>query len=186
MLGTRPEAPACLTPGDAETDEQWLQVIPYTVIRCAYDKQQILCYRRSPKCGEDRLAGKYSIGIGGHVDLDAVDLYPVHQMAKIVLDAALREINEEVVTVLRVPRELQFRRILRFNSTPVDRVHLGFVFSIFTHVPAAVTEDPAIGSMFFAPQGDLYNMSRAFNQANGIYGEFEGWSHALLKSFADV
>lgn len=73
-----------------ESDPSWKQVIPYVL--CVRDGR-VLAYRRPRKGpGEARLAGRWSIGVGGHVEQDDAWESP----PETVLRAAWREIEEEL------------------------------------------------------------------------------------------
>ena len=110
----------------AETDESWRQVIPYVLLATNNKEEEIsfFVYQRKGG-GEGRLEGLYSIGIGGHIEeIDGKRGSPVY-------DAALREAKEEV----KVP-EGGFVDIspnplmcILLNDTPVDRVHVGIVYT---------------------------------------------------------
>lgn len=51
--------------GDAETDSQWKQPIPYAVVRRG---EEVFLYKRLRAGGEARLHDQLSIGIGGHMN----------------------------------------------------------------------------------------------------------------------
>src|SRR5262245_62773015 len=72
----------------AERTPAWKQVIPYCVVE---HEGRVLLLRRRAKGGEARLHGKFSIGVGGHVN-------PVDHTEgeAIVTEAARREIAEEI------------------------------------------------------------------------------------------
>ncbi len=107
---------------DAEHDAALKQLIPYFVIT---NGDRIWCYRRGPKPGEKRLADRYSLGVGGHInDRDHngdSGIYP---------RAALRELNEEIV----VPSDARhaITALLNDDSNPVGKVHLGVVHVLIT------------------------------------------------------
>ena len=51
----------------AEEDPQYKQIIPYALFR---HEDKLLRYVRGKKSGEQRLASKSSVGIGGHINQD--------------------------------------------------------------------------------------------------------------------
>ncbi len=107
---------------DAENDPALKQLIPYFVI-CLDDK--VWCYRRGGKPGEKRLADRYSLGVGGHInDRDHDDNGNIYRQA------ALRELNEEIV----VPSDARdtIGALLNDDSNPVGCVHLGVVHVLMT------------------------------------------------------
>ena len=70
------------TPNDdepcAEDDDRFKQIIPYTVV--VNKDGQILAYNRGSKGGEKRLASKWAIGFGGHInDQDATFEGGIHR-----------------------------------------------------------------------------------------------------------
>ena len=130
---------------DCETDFSYLQLLPYAVVM-AHDGR-IVGYNRPTKGGgEVRLAGNFSIGFGGHVELEDVKAcrdYP--DLPTLILESALgRELEEEIN--LRSEGELsrwvcppssvvlnrggEFIGIIRSQDSAVDRVHLGLVYLV--------------------------------------------------------
>lgn len=55
-----------------EQSKAWMHFIPYVVFTKTNEKGETLyfTYRRSAKVGEERLIGKYSVGVGGHCELN--------------------------------------------------------------------------------------------------------------------
>lgn len=108
---------------EMETNERWLQVIPYVVI---LNHREIVMYRRIKQSGEKRLMGKYSIGFGGHInDGDAT-----------FGEAMERELEEEVDFQGSILSP-KFRGFLLDSSTAVGRVHIGLVHVAHTHCDSA-------------------------------------------------
>lgn len=147
---------------DCETDFTYLQLLPYAVI-VTHDGRIIGYNRPGRGGGEARLAGNFSIGFGGHVELDDVMAcrdYP--DLPSLIVEAALaRELEEEIN--LRSEGELsrwvcpphsvvlnqssQFLGIIRSQDSDVDRVHLGLVYLVRCNTegmpnPIAVTPEP--------------------------------------------
>ena len=116
-----------------ETDQSLLQIIPYITL---YDKttKDLFIYSRGKGSGEQRLAGKCSIGLGGHMELENADM----SLTEIIVTEAVRELEEEIG--LEPTEELH--KVLRdklvsgnvgmmYNSrTEVDRVHLAIAFFV--------------------------------------------------------
>lgn len=111
-----------------EQDEAWRQIIPYVV--CRY-QGRLVRYTRAPSGGEDRLHGKQSIGLGGHIDLaDAVVTNGAIDLTKTVRQAANRELAEEIGQVFDVTENTPartFAGIIIDDSNAVGRVHVGLV-----------------------------------------------------------
>lgn len=101
----------------AEVDENFKQIIPYLVYRCG---SKYFLMQRSLKAGEQRLAGKFTLGIGGHIRQE--DL----KEGASVLDWAKREFFEEIN--FQGNYKATFLGLLNDDSSPVGRVHLGCLF----------------------------------------------------------
>jgi len=86
---------------ELETDERFGQFLPYVILRrIAQDGSVTLFeYQRTKKVGEDRLGGKKSFGVGGHVDLADVwiDDNSVIDVVATTAHAIAREMNEEIL-----------------------------------------------------------------------------------------
>lgn len=109
-----------------ETDESFLQIIPYVLIKRG---DEFLAYVRTAKGGEDRLHGKVSIGVGGHIDAED---FLLGEDGSIDIDrtarnGAQRELIEEL-DLHALQSYFEWVGFLKWKATPVDRVHLGFVF----------------------------------------------------------
>ena len=64
--------------GDCETEPRFKQLIPYITIGHEWRAGEIsqLRYNRTKTSGEDRLIGKASIGIGGHINpIDGINTF---------------------------------------------------------------------------------------------------------------
>lgn len=102
--------------GLAEENFKYKQIIPYLVFR--YQDLYFLMQRKSSS-SEQRLASKYSLGIGGHLREEDIK-------SSSLITWAQREFNEEIsyqgnVTITPLG-------LLNWEETPVDQVHTGFVF----------------------------------------------------------
>ena len=101
--------------GLAEEDATYKQIIPYLVFR---HNDLYFLMQRKGSSSEQRLASKYSLGIGGH-------LREEDMKGSSIIEWAQREFDEEIcysgsVTITPLG-------ILNSESTPVDQVHIGFV-----------------------------------------------------------
>lgn len=169
---------------DCEGDERVLQPIPYLLF---FDQQgDVFSYVRAADIkdfGDERLFGKHSIGVGGHVG--KVD-EPSSGRPSIVLNCINREFKEEVKVNGRFSEPLLAGTMMAYES-PVDRVHFGLVYVIRTTGPvepnesalasgamrtiAGISRDPDYSkkyenwSRLLVPHlGQLENNSRAFYQ----------------------
>jgi predicted NUDIX family phosphoesterase len=100
--------------GDAEEDPSFKQVIPYLVLR---DGEHWFLMRRTRAGGDARLHDLWSIGVGGHLNPGDVDV-----------DGGLRREWREEVAANFEP-DFEPLGLLNDDTTPVGRVHVGFVFT---------------------------------------------------------
>jgi predicted NUDIX family phosphoesterase len=96
-----------------ERDPSFKQVIPYLVLR---DGRRWFLMRRTDAGGDPRLHGRYSIGVGGHLNPGDGGL----------LGGLRREWAEEVVADF-LP-EFRLVGLLNDDTTDVGAVHLGAVY----------------------------------------------------------
>ncbi len=101
----------------AENDERYKQIIPYFVFHI-YNKLFVM--QRSNNANEKRLAGKLTLGIGGHVRAEDI------QQEGSLFDWGLREFSEEVAYAGSLRGELL--GFINDDTNAVGRVHLGAVF----------------------------------------------------------
>lgn len=105
-----------------ETDPNYLQLIPYVVLRD--ETGHIFCYTRGKGGDEERLHAAMSIGIGGHVDATPPAISGLYHWLRL---EAEREIREEVGLVDVIPSDIHFHRLLVDPTNDVGRVHLGLL-----------------------------------------------------------
>lgn len=109
-----------------ESDPLFKQIIPYVII---YDttNDKFLAYRR--KTGDKRLQGKYSIGIGGHINEDDCE----DTLTSTIISGIVRELTEELgydkTSILNGIKPWDyFRGFIYDPSNDVGKVHVGFIF----------------------------------------------------------
>ncbi len=103
----------------AEQDLNYRQIIPYAVLR---NKGRYFMTQRLPKQGEARLHGKFSIGMGGHINRREAQ-------AEDPIQAGLRRELWEEVGLQEVPPQ-SCTGILNDSSADVGKYHLGLVFPL--------------------------------------------------------
>lgn len=122
---------ALLVRPECETNEDFLQVLPYVVLRAeselGTDNINVYTYQRGKKGTEARLHGDYSIGFGGHIEEQPTK---ADSFLDVVIRCAQRELQEEVG--LEVSRQQIMDGIVRgfaFHDTTnaVGKVHLSLV-----------------------------------------------------------
>lgn len=85
--------------GALEPDGNYRQLLPYTIVRRlgANGVWQYLAYQRTNLVGEQRLAGKISVGFGGHIDASSVVwVGDTIDLASTIYRSAERERDEEL------------------------------------------------------------------------------------------
>lgn len=150
----------------AERTASLKQLIPYSIVEC---DGRVLLVQRTAKGGETRLHGKHSIGIGGHINPE--DLEVDARPGRTVLDAGSeREIAEE----LDVRGTYEVRRVglLNDDSNAVGAVHLGIVQVVHVRGTVTIREKEQLQGRL-VPCEELGVLSQ--QGAN-----FETWSQLLL------
>lgn len=102
----------------AELDPSFKQMIPYVVV-INDPTGDIFVTRRL--AGDERLKGKASIGIGGHIE-DGESL----------MDGMYRELKEEIGLAKEDVAAIHFRGYINDDATEVGSVHLGLVYELHT------------------------------------------------------
>ena len=145
----------------AENDDSLKQLIPYFLI--CHDAR-IWCYVRGKKSGEERLVAKASMGIGGHINHEDMDLLE----SDIYRRAALRELEEEVV----VPKGYTHKVVALLNDdlTPVGRVHLGVIHILKSPSPDVRKKEGVITESGF----------KTVTELKAMYDRLETWSQICL------
>jgi predicted NUDIX family phosphoesterase len=104
----------------AENDPSRKQIIPYAIFRYG---DRFLRYVRGKKSGEQRLANKASIGIGGHINQH--DAAQASLERNTYMTGVDREIMEELIITGNYTQ--QVTALINDDSNPVGQVHLGVV-----------------------------------------------------------
>ena len=120
--------PALLNPSNnffihrelAEDDPTHKQIIPYAIFKHG---DKFLKYLRGKKSGEQRLASKSSIGIGGHINQDDFNSSSLEKDT--YLTGIEREINEELI--INCDYNNLPIALINDDSNDVGQVHLGVV-----------------------------------------------------------
>jgi predicted NUDIX family phosphoesterase len=144
---------------EMERDPAFKQVIPYLVLR---DGPRYFLMQRTTAGGDPRLHGRYSIGVGGHLNPGDGGL----------LGGLRREWAEELVAAF-VP-EFRLVGLLNDDTTEVGAVHLGAVYvADATGRPVAIREtDKLTGS--FVPEEDVA----------AVADRLETWSRLVFEFLA--
>lgn len=163
--------------GDCETDPSWKQIIPYIAFQhvSVFGQTHVMRYSRTKVSGENRLHGKLSIGIGGHINpLDGAVCLTNFSFRDTFEQGWRRELLEEVV--IDADYTASPIGMINTDEDEVGQVHFGILMLVQVSLPCVYPNEPAIGQVHFVP---LPSISRP---ASPIFGEFETWSQAVLRS----
>lgn len=134
---------------EAEEDPGYKQIIPYAIFRHG---DRFLHYVRGGGSGEQRLAAKGSIGIGGHIN--AEDYRAQAHLDKDTYTIGVeREIDEELR--LSGPHTQRIVALLNDDSNPVGRVHLGVVHLFELSSGEVASNEENITELSFLTLGEL-------------------------------
>jgi predicted NUDIX family phosphoesterase len=134
----------------AENDPTHKQIIPYAIIVCG---NNVLHYVRGKKAGEQRLAAKGSIGIGGHMNNDDESLFNYLVNEAAYRAGVEREVNEEIK--IESPFEDRIVALLNDDTTEVGRVHLGIVHVFKLAEPKVQKREAMITNLGFLSAAEL-------------------------------
>ena len=157
----------------AETDSKLKQIIPYVVLQCEGD---ILAYTRTSDTGEQRLAEKVSIGLGGHIEISDRS----HHLMRTIILAAAREVKEELEIPLTKEVIHDCLVPVGYVNDDIDEVgsvHFGVVFRL----PVSREVRDKIES---APQEHISSI--AWSTPHGVSAvakNLESWSRLVLPYF---
>jgi len=126
----------------AETDPTHKQIIPYALL---VHGDRVLHYVRGKKAGEQRLAAKGSVGIGGHMNDGDEGLFALDRDA--YMAGVDREINEELQ--LNTPYTQHIVALLNDDSNNVGKVHLGVVHVFRLETDAVEKREQMITQLSF-------------------------------------
>lgn len=156
----------------AEVSEDLIHPIPYFAV--VNEEGKILLYQRGKGVGESRLAGKHSIGFGGHVELDkdclSVKYYTTKSIKDSIISAQTNESEEELVA--EGLGYFHHLGVIYDETDGVGKVHLGV--ASFLVVRSATTNEEQLVDMGFHSKEEILAM-----QENGEI-DLENWSLELL------
>jgi len=148
---------------DCEDDDLILQPIPYVLL--FNNKNEIFTYVRSKdikEYGDERLFGKHSIGLGGHIIKSDGPNY---------IDNCLeREVMQEEIEIQGNYSEPRLRGTLMAYDKPVDRVHFGLIYSINVDGNVKVKESSIISGRMVSIKELMRDNSE----------KYETWSRVLI------
>lgn len=162
---------------EIEENPGWRQIIPYVVLTHA---DQILVYRRPDKnVGDERLRGKMSCGVGGHVEL--ADGLKYVDPRNWIQRATFREIDEEIVLSGDDLRHLRCVGVIRDDSNAVGQCHLGIVYHCPVRQPAEVKSNSAeVIDLAWIDAVDFLTVTQSPDSP------FESWSHIVARNLYSI
>ncbi len=132
---------------ELENDLSMLQIIPYPII--ITKSNHIFVYKRAGETQESRLTGKYSFGVGGHVNLEDLT----------ISGSVFRELEEEIgLTADNLELEVDdsllpnIFGLIYDSSNKVGSVHLGMAIKIVVDKLFSPTMESE-----FTKNGTVYN-----------------------------
>lgn len=157
---------------DAEEDPSFKQIIPYALFQCG---DRFLHYVRGGNAGEQRLASKGSIGIGGHVN--AEDYHASGSLGwDLYLAGVDREIREEVL--IRCPYQQGIVGLINDDTTEVGKVHLGVVHLFTLESTEVAPNEDGITELQFRTRAELEILAQD--------GLLESWSRLIVENLDQV
>ena len=151
-----------------ERDKNFRQTIPYILIKNA---DTYLTYKRTKKNGEQRLSEKYSIGFGGHMNINDCHIVNDHiQFEGSVSKNIIRELTEELVefdsTSFTLPPLLGY---ICNSSNDTDKVHVGLIYILETTITEFTTSDEGLSELAFKTKDEIAQLPN-----------LESWSQIVL------
>lgn len=141
----------------AETNFAYKQIIPYLLF--AFD-QKLFVMQRKSNASEQRLANKFSLGIGGHIRQEDIENNNVFDWAK-------REFEEEVNyqgSMKAIPIG-----ILNDDSSDVGKVHIGIIWLISGNSDQISIKNEHKSGILMS-----------LDECKKIYSNMENWSKICL------
>jgi predicted NUDIX family phosphoesterase len=153
----------------AEEDPSHKQIIPYAIF---HHRGRFLHYVRGGSSGEQRLASKGSIGIGGHINTTDAGA------SGLARDAYLQGVAREVEEELNVSSSYSQRVVglLNDDSNAVGRVHLGVVHLFDLESGGITANEDAITELEFLSIGELRDRA----------DRLETWSAILVENLGSI
>ena len=149
--------------GDAEENPNWKQIIPYMFFE---NDNRVFLMQRKGDHTDSRLANKYSLGVGGHINKEDVKSIKSIKGEKVVMEWAKREFEEEIQYSGKYTTE--FVGILNHDANEVGMVHAGLVIRI-------KGDEDVISVRDEYKEGSLVSLK----EAGRYYKHMETWSQIV-------
>jgi predicted NUDIX family phosphoesterase len=163
---------------EAEKDNFCKQLVAYVVIKAG---ELYLTYKRTKKSEEERLRNKYSLGIGGHINLADLNQLGLHRGNKepsveFIIRGVWREIKEEIDIRSRILGDPKLICFINDESNQVGWRHFGLVWLLEIGNPKVLRKGKGIGKIDFRDLSYLKKNS----------SKFETWSQLLIDYFNEL
>ena len=149
-----------LARAEAEADPGYKQLIPYVTILC---QDEVLVLERTSAQSEERLHGKLSLGVGGHIDWDDRG----GTLAEVIARAMARELREELW--LETTAQPVLQGLINDDTNAVGSVHLGLHYLLSVPTRPRVRETEKMTAAWRKPA-----------QLEALRPRLETWSQILL------
>ncbi len=164
-----------LSRSKAEKNYDYKQLVVYILIKA---EQLYLIYKRTEKSREERLHNKYSLGVGGHVNVGDKNQRQLHTHSQynksrgldFIIRGVWREIKEEVNIQSKIVRGPELLCFVNDDSNVVGLVHFGLVWMLEVEEPKVFRKGKGLSKMEFM---DLEHLKRKRSS-------FEAWSQLLI------
>jgi predicted NUDIX family phosphoesterase len=168
---------------DCETMPEFLQLIPYISITTG-NPEKFFIYTRGDLGNENRLHGLCSLGLGGHIEDSLEHPNDIYSFEKTVVEAALRELEEEAGIVLALDEYQDFKDVWRKHSKliyddtdPVGSVHIGLHITLSVHPSRLADLEQGV-----ITKGKWLSVKEIKSAIANNSIQLENWSNTLLQS----
>lgn len=149
----------------AEYNPKYLQLIPYVLIQ--HEDTFFVVTRTG---GDERLVGKVSAGMGGHINPEDED-----DGEKVLTNNIERELKEELYIDLSKTISCEYKGLLRYTDPDdvVSQDHMGVFYVLKTNdSKVRVKETDKMEGRFITKE-----------EAAALIDKSESWSHTLIKDY---
>lgn len=172
---------------EADKNIEYKQLIPYISFVDDVNKK-VYTFQRSSSSSykEEKLRGKYSVGIGGHIDEEDVSYNDngIIDLEKTLLNNIQREVNEEIElkfssTENRFQAKPVMLGFINDDSNTVGKMHLGISYIVFTNMDIIKKDSEILN-------GEWVSVDCIDNLMKSTLFEFETWSKFIYPLLSGV
>ncbi len=158
------------TPVQSRIGFRYKQLVAYTLVKSG---DSYLTYERTKKGGESRLWNKYSLGIGGHINIDdkaqsTLSTFVKHEGMTFFTQAVWRELREEIV--IKSSHNPKLICFINDDSDDVGKTHFGMVWLLEIGNLRPIKGQKGLGNLSFCN----------INGLNENKLQFEHWSQLII------